>query len=418
MKQLSSIFILLAIMLTDCKKQRPGYLASLTTTPVTNITSNSAETGGTITDAGNLPLSHQGVCFAIHPAPTIQDSIAYAGFGNPSFTVKLNNLDANTTYYIRAYEDNEAGTGYGNELSFTTLKGPPTVITTEISNNQSLQAETGGNVTNDGGAPITATVVCWSLNPHPTLADSSVVNSVSGTGLFVDTIRSLIPLATYYVRAYATNSYGTAYGNEVILIVSTIGTVTDNDGNIYPTVTLGTQTWMTVNLKVTHYQNGDSIINGLTGFNWADSAVGAYTFPNGDTVNNSGYGKLYNVYAINDPRNIAPSGWHVATDSDWQVLEFYEGMAAPDTGAAGTRGTIGGKLLRGGSSGLDLINPGILDPSAGTFLYFTSEGYYWTSTKSSSGPNWFRAFNTIGGDPGPIDRDYNNWVQSVRCVKN
>jgi len=369
MKQLSSILILLVILLANCKKQKPVYVASLTTTPVINITSNSAETGGTITDAGNLPLSHEGVCWAIHPAPTIQDSIAYAGFGNPGFTVQLINLNANTTYYIRAYEDNEAGTGYGNEISFTTLKGVPTVITTTISNNQSLQAETGGNVTNDGGAPITATGVCWSINPHPTIADSAIVNSSPGLSPFVDSITMLIPQATYYVRAYATNSYGTGYGNEISFTVSTIGTVSDIDGNVYPTVTIGTQTWMTVNLKVTHYQNGDSIINGLTGFNWADSAVGAYTFPNDDTTNNPVYGKLYNAYAINDPRNIAPLGWHVATDSDWQVLEFNEGMAAPDTGATGARGTIGGKLLQGGPSGLNLINAGILDPSTGTFLF-------------------------------------------------
>jgi uncharacterized protein (TIGR02145 family) len=328
------------------------------------------------------------------------------------------NLHANTTYYIRAYAENEAGTGYGNAITFTTLKGVPTVITTDISNNYSLQAQTGGNVTNDGGDTVTAMGVCWSTNPYPTITDSITVNPNPGLGVFADTLRNLTLGTTYYVRAYATNSYGTGYGSQVSFTASDIGTVTDIDGNVYPTVIIGSQTWMALNLKVTHYQNGDSIVNGLAGFDWIDSTLGAYTFPNGDSANDAAYGKLYNAYAVNDPRNIAPQGWHVATDSDWQLLEFTEGMDPSDTSVTGARGTIGGKLLVGGSSGLTLTNAGVLDPSTSGYLYFGAQGYYWTSTNVSPGINWYRAFNTIGGDSGPIYRASNNSVKSVRCIKN
>src|SRR5436190_1479793 len=298
MRRLFSILIL-GILLTNCKKTKPVYVATVTTAAVTNITSNSAETGGTITDAGNLPLSHAGICWATHPTPTIFDSLTSGGFGIASFTVQLTNLNANTIYYIRAYAENEVGTGYGNEISFTTLKGVPAVTTTAISNNYSLQAQTGGNVTSDGGDAITATGVCWSINPHPSIADSNIVNANPGLGPFTDTIRNLTVGTTYYVKAYATNGYGTGYGNEISFIMSDIGTVSDMDGNVYPTVIIGMQTWLAANLRVTHYQNGDSIVNGFNGFDWADSTQGAYTFPNGDTANNKAYGKLYNVYAVN-----------------------------------------------------------------------------------------------------------------------
>lgn len=417
MRGLFSTLVLLVILLTNCKKAKPVRSASVTTAPVTNITANSAESGGTITDAGNLPVSHVGVCWATHAAPTIADSVSSGAFGNINFTVDVTNLNANTTYYLRAFAENEAGTGYGNEMSFVTSKGVPTVVTADISNNQGLQVQTGGNVINDGGDTVTATGVCWSITPQPTIADSHIVNPVPGTGLFTDTITNL-DLTTYYVRAFATNSYGTTYGNEISFTVSATATVSDIEGNVYPTVMFGTQTWMATNLRVTHYQNGDSIINGLTGFDWGDSATGAFTFPNGDTTNDKVYGKLYNIYAVNDPRNIAPQGWHVATDSDWQVLEFYEGMSASDTGALNERGIIGAKFLPEGSSGLNLLNAGIIDPTTGTYLYFGARGYYWTSTPGISGQNWFRAFNTITGDPAPIYRSYNNLGQAVRCVRN
>lgn len=405
------------LIFIECKKATPVSIASVSTAAVTNVSSNSVESGGTVTNAGNLPVSHVGVCWATHAGPTIGDSVTAAIFGSPNFTVTVNTLYANTTYYLRAYAENEAGTGYGNELSFTTSPGMPSVTTSDITDNQSLQAVTGGHVLNDGGATITATGVCWSTNPEPTILDAHIINANPDTGTFVDTIPNLA-LTTYYVRAFATNSYGTGYGNEVSFTVSATGAVSDIDGNAYPTVLIGDQMWMTANLKVSHYQNGDTIANGLSGFDWADSTFGAYTFPNGDTANNGAYGKLYNVFAINDPRNIAPAGWHVATDSDWQVLELYEGMAPSDTGATNARGTIGGKLLQFGTSGLNLLDAGILDPSTTSYLYFGAEGYYWTSTMPISNNNWFRAFNTVGGDPGPIFRGYGNFVQSVRCVKN
>jgi uncharacterized protein (TIGR02145 family) len=98
-------------------------------------------------------------------------------------------------------------------------------------------------------------------------------------------------------------------------------TIMDIDSNIYHTVTIGTQVWMAENLKVTHYRNGDIIPNGL--YSWGNT--GAYCIYDNDSINNLKYGKLYNWFAVNDPRNLAPIGWHVPSDSDWTVLTNYLG---------------------------------------------------------------------------------------------
>ncbi|MBS1524863.1 MAG: fibrobacter succinogenes major paralogous domain-containing protein [Bacteroidetes bacterium] len=335
---------------------------------------------------------------------------------------------ANTTYYLKAYAINGAATSYGNEISFVTSKGAPSVVTTVAGSVDpaTASAPCGGNVVNDGGAPVTARGVCFSTTPHPTIT-SALTSDGTGTGSFTSTLTPLLSTQTYYYRAYATNSYGTAYGNELSFTTTSTNTVQDGDGNVYYTVTIGTQTWMTSDLKVTHYQNGDPITNGFSGFAWSTSTTGAYTYPNGVNNNVSTNGLLYSFYAIADTRNIAPKGWHVASDADWLTLEFAEGMTAADTLAAssgsisdlGPRGSIGAKFLNGGSSGLNLTNGGILFPVNGAYYFFGAQGYYATSTIVKGGGSvWYRAFNTVSGNSGPIARNYGNYAMSVRCVKN
>ena len=118
-----------------------------------------------------------------------------------------------TTYYTRAYATNSAGTAYGNELTFRTLTYP-TVITTVASNISVTTASSGGNITDDGGAAITARGVCWSTSINPTVADSYTSDG-TGIGNFNSSITGLVAGTTYYLRAYATNSVGTAYGSTV-----------------------------------------------------------------------------------------------------------------------------------------------------------------------------------------------------------
>jgi len=116
-------------------------------------------------------------------------------------------------------------------------------------------------------------------------------------------------------------------------------TVTDIDGNVYQTITIGSQVWMKENLKVTHYRNGDPIPNVLELSAWTALSSGAYCNYDNDTTVAAVYGRLYNWYAINDSRNIAPEGWHAATEEDWQQLEVSIGISPATVDSMGNHGT-------------------------------------------------------------------------------
>ena len=420
MKNLLWLPVGFVILLSACKKNHPATMAVFGTSTTSNITGNSAQINSTITSDGGSAITKRGVCWAVHTGPTVGDSITSDGTGIGSFTSSIAGLNANSTYYVRAYAINAVGTSYGNELSFTTNKGLATVTTTAISGIAPLIAISGGNVVTDGGYSVTDKGVCYSTTPQPTIANFKISNGV-GTGTFTDTLQPLASQTLYYVRAYATSSFGTAYGNEISFTASSANTLTDIDGNVYAYITIGTQTWMASNLRVSHYRNGDPITNGLTGFNWSSDTTGAYSFPNGDSANNANYGKLYSVGAVLDSRNIAPAGWHIPSDTEWQALEIYEGMSVADATGNGDRGTIGAKLLIGGSSGLNIQNTGYL--YNGSYDGFGVYGPYWSSTPGpgSGAPSlWDRWFNDVSGDPGPVGRFYdgNGYAEAIRCVKD
>ncbi|MCX6246459.1 MAG: DUF1566 domain-containing protein [Bacteroidetes bacterium] len=187
---------------------------TLTTTAASAVTAISATSGGTITSNGGSAVTARGVCWSIFHAPTTADSKTSDGSGNGTFTSSLTGLNANTTYYIRAYATNIIGTSYGNEVSFTTLSGIVTLTTTNLSCIIVPTAFSGGNITFDGGAAVTARGLCWSTSPGPTTANNITSNG-SGIGSYTSNLTGLTASTQYYVRAYATNSVGTSYGNEL-----------------------------------------------------------------------------------------------------------------------------------------------------------------------------------------------------------
>jgi uncharacterized protein (TIGR02145 family) len=233
-------------------------------------------------------------------------------------------LTAGATYYVRAYATNSVGTAYGNELTLTTIATLPTLTTNAISAITTTTASSGGNIANDGGSAITVRGVCWSTAHNPTIANSKTNDGIS-SGSFNSLITGLAYSTTYYVRAYATNSIGTAYGSEISFKSNEL-TVTDIDGNVYHTVTIGTKVWMVENLKTTKYRNGDLISNVTDNENWTTLTSGAYCWYNNDaSTYKATYGALYNWYAVADIRNIAPTGWHVATYDEWTNMTYYLG---------------------------------------------------------------------------------------------
>jgi hypothetical protein len=199
------------------------------TTAASLITATTATTGGTITNSGASTIISRGVCYSSTVTiPTIVDPKTTNGTGIGTFTSPLSGLTANTTYYIRAYATNGIGTAYGDVKTFNTSVAtiPTGITTTNISNITQISATSGGAITNDGGASISARGVCWSnITSSPTIANSKTIDG-SGTGTFTSSLTSLVPGTTYYVRAYATNSVGTAYGTTrtFITVAATIPT--------------------------------------------------------------------------------------------------------------------------------------------------------------------------------------------------
>ncbi|MFC2154958.1 Ig-like domain-containing protein, partial [Acidobacteriota bacterium] len=189
---------------------------TVATTTISNITPTAATGNGKITDLGvPNPTSHGMVWNDTGVPPTLADSFTDEGAvgATGAFTSDMTGLTPSTTYYVRAYATNTAGTSYGNKVIFTTTGGLPKVSTTLATDITDTTAVSGGKVSDDGGSAVTAHGVCWSTSSRPTVRDDHTVDG-SGTGWFTSYLTELIPDTTYYYRAYATNSFGTAYGRE------------------------------------------------------------------------------------------------------------------------------------------------------------------------------------------------------------
>ena len=190
-----------------------------------NAGNGSVSTGGNISADGGSAVTVRGVCWSINVNPTINDSKTTNGPGTGNFTSTINGLTQGTTYYIRAYATNANGTSYGNNVSIAipeiTSPGVPTVSTNNSTYNAASSTITsGGNVSADGGSAITSRGVCWSTNPNPTIAGNKTSDG-SGTGSFSSVLPGIAANNTYYIRAYATNNAGTAYGNQVTVSTNT-----------------------------------------------------------------------------------------------------------------------------------------------------------------------------------------------------
>jgi len=193
-------------------------LPTVTTSSLSAITATTATGGGNVTADGGATVTARGVCWATTVNPDISSSHSTDGTGTGIFTSSITGLTTGTLYHVRAYATNSVGTTYGGDSSFTATASAavlPTVTTATISAITSITAAGGGNVTADGGATITARGVCWSTTANP-VATGIHTTDGSGTGTFTSALTNLIAGTTYHVRAYATNSAGTAYGGDSV----------------------------------------------------------------------------------------------------------------------------------------------------------------------------------------------------------
>lgn len=211
-------------------------VAAVSLGEVTNITALTAAATVTVSDAGSATLQSCGICWSTQPNPTLSDNKATAAGKqlNTPYTCNMSDLQPNTKYYVRAYASTDVATKYSDQKSFTTTIGLP-ILTTGTATSTATSFTCGGDVTDNGGYTVTERGICYSLtNSEPTILDTKVASG-SGNGSFNVSATMLTPSMSYYVRAYATNMNGTAYGNTIV--------VTTKDG--VATVTTGTVTNIT-----------------------------------------------------------------------------------------------------------------------------------------------------------------------------
>jgi len=197
-------------------------------------------------------------------------------------------------------------------------------------------------------------------------------------------------------------------------------TVTDIDGNVYHTITIGKQVWMVENLKVTKYRNGDEIPNITDEMQWFNTNSGAYCNYNNDAKNVSTYGRLYNWNVVNDKRNIAPKGWHVPTNEEWTTLETFLGgsnIAGGKLKEAGTTHWSSPNSESTNESGFSALPGGRYGDGQTIFNGIGDYGSWWTSTSNEETRAWHRGLDCTS--PG-VHRCYEHKKLglSIRCIKD
>lgn len=413
-----------------------AVLPIVTTSVITDISSTSAACGGNVTFEGGTPVITRGICWSTLQNPTVQDSLTNDGSGSGIFTSSIAGLLPNTTYYVRAYATNQLGTAYGNEEVFTTLLYTIPVVTTfSVIEITTISAASGGNVTDDGGDAVTARGVCWSTSPGPTTA-SSHTSDGTGTGTYSSSIIGLTLNTTYYVRAYATNSQGTAYGNQVNFTTLNWqcgdNFIDPRDGQTYTTVQIGTQCWMAENLNIGTRING--------GNNQTDNGIIEKYCYNNDEANCDVYGGLYQwdemmqYTTVLGVQGICPPGWYLPSDEDWTAMTDYvssqleylcnsnttyiaKALAAKTNWTTSTNTcAIGNNLNANNATNFTALPGGYRYPN-GAFYYISYFGSWWSSTEYSSASAWYRYMDYTNAN---VSRDDGSegYGFSVRCLRD
>ena len=430
----------IVFLINSCKKEDPNtnLTPALTTSAVSEITKTTAKSGGNILTTRGSTITELGVCWSTENSPTIEDSLtidAYTGTG--IFLSLITGLKPGKEYFVRAYAkyyyflptDSSPSIKpvYGNVVSFSTNEEE--VLTTPVTSRTQNSATCGGFISTEGGSAIIVRGVCWSTNVIPVLAEGKTEDG-AGTGGFTSNLTGLIPNTTYYARAYAINSADTSYGN-VIIVRTYKTTITDIDHNTYNTITIGSQVWMAENLKTTRFNDGTEIAIGKKNEEWRILDTPAYCWYNNDEPKyiNTYNGALYNWHTVNTGK-ICPSGWHVPSDSEWHTLIKnldpgfnYNPVKSTESLQAG------GKLKESGTSNWinpnsDATNetgfsglPGGGRNYLGIFDDMGRNGYWWSSTDSTTNLAWFRYLNYDDIHVNRLTLDKKSGV-SIRCIED
>jgi uncharacterized protein (TIGR02145 family) len=294
---------------------------------------------------------------------------------------------------------------------------PLTISTPSVTNITSTSAICGGNIISDGGTPVISRGVCWSTSQNPTTADDKTFNG-TGTGTFISDLIPLKENTTYYIRAFATNNIETTYGNQISFKTLQKDQISDIEGNIYNTVTIGSQVWFKENLKTTRYNDGSVITLVTDNTAWNTLKTPCYCwYLNKEAEYKDIYGALYNWYTVNTGK-LCPTGWHLPTDAEWTTL----------TSSIGGDSTAGSKMKEKSTThwngpNSDATNETVFSALPGGYRYFGSFGSvgdignWWTATQSSTANAWHRSLYSSRKDVSRGNSVKSSGL-SVRCIQN
>lgn len=365
---------------------------TVSTTEAQKVSYTTATCGGNVTSDGSLSVTSRGICYSTKSNPTISDTKVASGSGTGAFTCNLTGLSDATTYYVRAYAINGKGTAYGEQRIFTTLTySLPTLTTVEITNISYTSATCGGNITSDGGRTITSRGICYSTKSNPTIADSKLTSG-RGMGTFTCNITGLTDGMTYYVRAYATNSIGTAYGEQQefttpyipYFSVSASKKVAFSRGNLQYQASTGIWRFAEKQYDCVQYGN-DSISDSYSG--WID----LFNWGTGDDPTNlmKEANSIYYYFVdwgINSIGSDVPNTWRTLACEEWA----YMCVSRPNASQLWALGTI--RLESGGTQyGLILLPDNWITPSGVSFIPSISKGFCLNSNNDyyyNSGGGW------------------------------
>ncbi len=409
----SGLALLFLLIFQSCKKEE---IPAITTSPVTNVTATTASCGGNITNEGSSPVIARGVCWGTNATPTIEDEKTTESSGAGTFTSNMTDLDAATTYYVRAYATNSAGTAYGAGQSFTTLGEKPAASVSDATNITATSATLNGAVT----ANLLTTTVTFEYGlttsygksstavQSPATGENPTNVSVGITGLNVGTI--------YHFRIKAVNSLGTTYSEDHVLETLLM----DQDGNEYHAITIGTQVWMQENLKTSKLNDGTAISYVPIPSEWINKAMPAYSWYGNNEDNKGSYGALYNFYTVNTGK-LCPAGWHVASREEWVTLiNFLGGVEA-----------AGGKLKEAGTlhwnaPNADASNESQFTALPGGYRSYTDAAFFsqkdncsmWSSSLNTSSTAYIIAITLYNTTDVQIVSGNLKYGVSVRCLKD
>jgi len=345
-----------------------------------------------------------------------------SGWSGTSTTTSINATAGDNGGTISVTANNDCGSSEACTLNVY-IGNLPTVFTSIINNIAIASATAGGEVTSDGGAYVTERGVCWTTSASPTTADNTTIDG-GGTGAFTSDLTGLSSGTTYYVRAYATNSVGTAYGEERSFTTKNSNAITDIEGNYYNIVQICDQWWMAENLAYLPTVSPSSEGSQTDPYYYVYEYEGYSVSEAKETNNYNTYGVLYNWPAA---MNSCPDGWHLPSDDEWKQLEMCLGMSQEEADGMSWRGTDEGYKLKSESgwsadgngnneSGFTALPGGFRIPD-GIFANITISGYWWTSTPDAGDGTFIRILARGVNEVNRMTSTRENG-HSVRCVKD